>query len=188
MTPEFKAALGLSVGLHAAALAGFSSAVSPAKFDVERAPTSLEIVVVAQPKAAPARMPEDPAPAQIEPEPAEPIDEPPDAVEDAVVIPPQTGALAEMLPSYLRNPAPVYPRLARERGEQGTVLLEAEVLESGRCGRLHVLASSGSRLLDEAAASAIARWQFEPAKRGQQPVAVSVQIPVTFRLVDDLDE
>lgn len=179
MTPQFKAALGLSIGLHAAALAGFSTAVTPAKFDVERAPSSLEIFVVAPPTPAPAQVEVEPAPSPIEPA-AQPHPEP---VKETVIIPEQKGALTEVLPGYLRNPAPVYPRLSRERGEQGPVVLETEVLASGRCGSIRVLRSSGYRRLDEAATSAIAQWRFEPARRAGQPVTVWVEIPVTFQLI-----
>jgi protein TonB len=98
--------------------------------------------------------------------------------------PEKKGAATDALPNYLRNPPPVYPRLARERGQEGTVLLEVEVLASGRCGTVRVLASSGHDLLDEAARRAIGGWVFRPARRWQQPIAFWVEIPITFRLID----
>ena len=87
-------------------------------------------------------------------------------------------------PDYLRNPPPIYPRTARERSEEGTVLVEVEVLASGRCGGIRVLASSGHVALDEAAVRAVRQWVFRPARRFNQPVPFVVEIPITFQLID----
>ena len=166
MTAELKAALSVSVGLHAGLLLGLPRA-TPVAFDVERAPTSLEVVIVAPtPTSSPAVLnAEAPAP-------------------QTVTVPEQRGALTEVLPRALRNPPPVYPQRARELGQEGTVVLEVEVLPTGRCGRLRVLSSSGASLLDDAAYRAVARWQFKPARRAGRPVASWVEIPVTFRLIE----
>jgi len=177
MTAELKWAIGLSVGVHTALLTGLPIA-SRVAFDVERAPTSLELVVVAPPKSA---LPEPSPPA---PEPSVAVPEEPDPAPQTFIAPEQRGVLTDVLPQYLRNPAPVYPRLARERGEEGTVVLDVEVLPSGRCGTLRVLESSGHALLDEAAARAVRQWQFKPATRWGRAIAVWVEIPVTFRLID----
>lgn len=177
MTAELKWAISLSVGVHGALLTGLPAAGRVA-FDVERAPTSLEIVVVAQPQHS---LPE---PAPVLPKPSVAIPEEPDPAPKTLIAPEQRGVLTEVLPQYLRNPAPVYPRLARERGEEGTVVLDVEVLPSGRCGTLRVLESSGHALLDEAAARAVRQWQFKPAARWGRAIAVWVEIPVTFRLID----
>ena len=176
MTSALKTALSLSVGIHAAVLVAWPT--TSVEFDVERAPTSLEIVLVASRATPtvtvqPADMPEPTIPDVI-PEPAP----------QPLVTPESRGALSEVLPGYLRNPAPVYPLLARQRGEEGTVLLRVEVLPTGRCGQLDVGVSSGSALLDATAVKAVAHWQFKPAMRGGTPVAVQVEIPVTFQLID----
>ena len=36
--------------------------------------------------------------------------------------------------------------------------------------------------LDEAAATAVSKWKFDPAKKAGQPVAVQLNIEVNFRL------
>jgi protein TonB len=178
MTGELKAALSLSLGVHAALLVGlpFTNRVA---FDVERAPTSIDIQILAPPQPVQAPtvdvVPSEPTPTR------EPVSEP---VPQSVVSEARRGALTDVLPSYLRNPAPVYPQSARMRGDEGTVLLDVEVLPSGRCGALRVLSSSGYPILDEAAAAAIRQWRFRPARRLGQPVSVWVEIPVTFRLID----
>lgn len=181
MTKELQLALGLSIGAHAAVLMGIPLS-SRVEFDVERAPTSLEIVLVApqtQTSVEPAPQPQPP-----EPESMVPLPDPPDPTPRTLVTPEQKGALTEVLPNYLRNPAPVYPTLARERGYEGTVILEVEVLSSGACGLVRILRSSGYDLLDETARQALARWRFKPAVRAGMPVTVWVEIPVTFRLLE----
>lgn len=177
MTSELKWAISLSVGVHTALLAGLPVDGRVA-FDVERAPTSLELVVV----APPARSLPEPSPAA--PEPSVVVPEEPDPAPQTLIAPEQRGVLTEVLPQYLRNPAPVYPHLARERGEEGTVVLDVEVSSSGRCGALRVLESSGHAILDEAAARAVRGWQFKPAARWGRAIAVWVEIPITFRLLD----
>jgi len=179
MTNELRTAIAVSAGLHAAVLIGMPL-TNPVEFDVERAPTSVEIVILATPSPAVAPPPQ---PEPPKPEPASvPSPEPPQP--QTVVTPERRGALTELLPSYLRNPAPVYPYEARQQGWEGAVIVEAEVLPSGRCGQARVLTSSGYRVLDESALQAIRRWQFKPATRGAVPVSVWVEIPVTFRLTE----
>lgn len=95
------------------------------------------------------------------------------------------GARSQAGPAYIRNPAPAYPPLAKARGEEGLVLLRAEILPNGRCGQLQIAASSGYELLDAAAAQAIRIWRFRSARRAGQPVAAWVEIPVRFQLVDE---
>ncbi|MBI4597609.1 MAG: energy transducer TonB [Candidatus Omnitrophica bacterium] len=183
MNGVLRTALGLSVGLHAGALFGWPT-TSPVAFDVERAPTSLEIRLLA-PRPAPSTPQVVVVPQATEPPSELPLDAmpPPEPAPQSLVTPESHGALSEILPGYLRNPAPVYPWLARQRGDEGTVILRTEVLSTGRCGQLDVLSSSGSSLLDAAALKAVRQWQFKPAKRGMSSVAVWVEIPITFQLI-----
>ncbi|MBI3088554.1 MAG: energy transducer TonB [Candidatus Omnitrophica bacterium] len=183
MTGELKLALTLSVGLHTGLLAGLPFS-SPVRFDVERAPTSLEIHLVAPPKTAIAFRQTVTPPTDIPPEPSPLAPRPPDPVPQTVMTAEERGALAEILPGYLRNPPPAYPETARQQGWQGTVVLAVHVLPTGRCDEVRLAASSGYAILDDAARQAIARWQFRPARRLGKTVAVWVEIPVTFRLVD----
>lgn len=182
MTGGLKLGLALSIGLHAGLLAGLPM-ITPAEFDVERAPSSVEIVLIAPRPAAQARPHVEPVKIpEPSPSPVPEVNEP-DQV--TVITPQQRGALAEVLPGYLRNPAPVYPARARQLGYEGTAVLEVEVTPAGRCGALRVARSSGYLMLDEAAASSIRHWRFKPARRGHGTVSVLVEIPVTFRLVDE---
>ena len=184
MSSEFRVALGISVGLHAAAVVGLPVTV-PVAFDVERALTSVELYL-APPTPATVTAP------QPEETKTEKLLEPEEVIaEEREVTPPprvsqeRLGALTEALPSYLRNPPPVYPRRARERRQEGTVVLEVEVLPTGRCGTINVLSSSGYALLDQTALNAVRHWVFRPARRWNQMVSFWVEIPITFRLVDE---
>jgi len=80
------------------------------------------------------------------------------------------------------NRKPVYPELARRRGQEGLVVLLAEVDAGGAATSVSVQHSSGHRLLDEAAVSAVRRWRFKPARYAGADVAGRVRVPVEFRL------
>jgi len=105
-----------------------------------------------------------------------PADEPTTTSESAPISDPVFDA------DYLRNPAPVYPKLSRQRKEQGVVLLRVHVQANGEADQMEVLQSSGYERLDEAAMRAVERWQFVPAKRGDEIVAAWVRVPVRFNL------
>ncbi len=87
-------------------------------------------------------------------------------------------------PQAIRQVPPVYPRLARQRGLEGTVMLLVEVLRDGSVGAIEVQQSlqPGPGGVDEAAINAVRQWEFTPAKSGGQPVAVWASVPVQFRL------
>jgi len=88
----------------------------------------------------------------------------------------------EAFPLYKTNPIPKYPRLARRRGCQGTVVLSVFVNENGYVTNLWMFTSSGYRLLDNAAVKAVRNWAFEPGKKGNKKVAMWVKVPIRFRL------
>jgi protein TonB len=77
---------------------------------------------------------------------------------------------------------PRYPDSARRRGIEGTVIVKAYVTEQGRVKEVQVEQSTGHADLDQAAVEAVGRWRFDPARRGRQPVALWVSIPVKFVL------
>lgn len=110
-----------------------------------------------------------PAPAPLQPEPP--------SVKPAPVEP-----LVQARARYRRNPAPDYPEEARRLRQEGVVLLRVQVNARGRVDEAEVERSSGSPSLDQAATRAVRRWEFEPARRGDTPVASTVTVPVRFRL------
>jgi protein TonB len=85
-------------------------------------------------------------------------------------------------PRYNQNPPPAYPRSARKRGNEGTVVLEVFVTPDGRVGDLKILQSSSHPQLDKSALKAVRTWLFEPGRRGDATVAMWVRVPVRFQL------
>ncbi len=77
---------------------------------------------------------------------------------------------------------PSYPAAPRRLGVQGTTLLRVHVLADGRIGDVLVEQSAGHPDLDDAAAGAVKQWRFDPARRGKEPVAMWVLLPVEFKL------
>jgi protein TonB len=77
---------------------------------------------------------------------------------------------------------PTYPAAPRRLGIQGTTMLRVHVLADGRIGDVLVERSAGHPDLDQAATDAVRRWRFEPARRGDDAVAMWVLLPVEFRL------
>lgn len=98
-----------------------------------------------------------------------------------VSIPP-AQVLREARPMYRTNPSPHYPRLARKRGYEGTVVLEVLVDPSGRVKDLQVFKSGGYAILDKAAVASVKDWLFEPGMRGDEKVEMWVKIPIRFQL------
>jgi len=84
--------------------------------------------------------------------------------------------------NYGSNPKPKYPRIAANRGWQGTVLLLVRVSVEGDSKEISIQRSSGHESLDEAAIEAVERWKFIPAKRGDTPVSSLVVVPISFIL------
>ena len=87
-------------------------------------------------------------------------------------------------PSILAKVDPVYPLAARQAGLEGTVILRVEILANGRPGEISVARSTGYGMLDEAAITAVGKWQFVPAKdrTSGRTVACTTTLPVSFRL------
>jgi len=92
------------------------------------------------------------------------------------------GALVSASPAYFRNPAPNYPREARERRIEGVVRLQVKVSNAGEPLSVQVKQTSGSESLDSAALAAVKKWRFRPARLLGQEVESEVEIPIRFKL------
>jgi len=79
------------------------------------------------------------------------------------------------LPEAVTKVVPTYPT---DRKLEGTVVVQALVLEDGSVGDVRVVSSVP--MLDEAAIAAVRQWRFKPARAGGTPVAVWVAVPVRF--------
>jgi protein TonB len=83
---------------------------------------------------------------------------------------------------YSETPAPLYPESARRDGREGRVLLRVLVDDQGLPKTVEVNKSSGEEVLDRAAAEAIKRWRFHPARYGDKAIESWIRIPIEFRL------
>ena len=149
--------------------------VPPMPRPVERRPTPLPQPVQL---AAPAESPS-PSPIAVAPAPT-PVVAPAPVVAAPVAAPTQPRFDAD----YLDNPKPVYPAISRRLNEQGRVMLRVHVAADGNATEVQLHASSGSSRLDQSALDAVRRWKFVPAKRGPDPVAAWVLVPIAFTLKD----
>ncbi len=95
---------------------------------------------------------------------------------------PGTGGMSKSKVGFGRTIPPVYPRIARESGWEGTVLIRVAVQPDGRPDSIKVRKSSGHPVLDHAAIDAIKKWRFLPAKDGNIPIRSIVEIPINFDL------
>lgn len=106
--------------------------------------------------------------------------------------PPDAGPRVKFIP-YDDPPVPIggygaiqrnviYPDIAREAGIEGTVIIQAFVDDKGRVKDTVVLSGIPNTGLDEAAAEAIRKTRFKPAKQRERPVGVWISIPVNFKL------
>ncbi len=194
----------LASAIHAAAFtAGSVILVRPAQYGIQEGEGSIEVNLVA---ALPAE--EEMAPVVEPAEPAEEdeadevtvSEEPKPAAakavdtkeigdgsslipgKDATTLYASGGAQTSAKPNYLKNPPPAYPEAARRLGQEGLVVLEANVSREGVPDSVKIKQSSGFSLLDEAAVRSVRRWKFEPAKIGTLPIESKVEVPIRFQL------
>ncbi len=184
----FKPVLAASLAAHLAAFAGAGLMDLKPEFSVDQGVSTIAVRIVPdiqKPKAEPEKVltaiqPAEPLP-QVE-EKKEELEEP--KPEEAPVET-EARAIRENDPLYLRNPAPAYPRYARERGWEGLVVLRVHVEDSGKVSQVIVESSSGFTILDDSAVQTIWKWQFSPAHVGSVRFASWVKIPVRFVLTKD---
>ncbi|HKR84492.1 MAG TPA: energy transducer TonB [Terriglobales bacterium] len=84
-------------------------------------------------------------------------------------------------PHVIYNPDPEYSDEARRIKYQGNVVLSLIVDPMGNVRQIRVARSLGMGL-DEKAVEAVQKWRFAPGMKDGRPVAVQVNVEVTFRL------
>lgn len=84
-------------------------------------------------------------------------------------------------PVAIYAPDPDYSDEARKAKYQGTVVLQVIVGPDGRVHSAKVIRTLGMGL-DEKATEKVMAWKFKPATKDQKPVAVEVNVEVTFNL------
>ncbi len=195
---------GLQSGLLQRVLAQAEELVVPVAFITpEPAPPPLVKPPVAPPKAAPqqpstavqkpsptpapAPPPAAPAPAPLAIADNSPASNAPVAAAPAPAAVAAPAAPAKLeLPSsdaeYLHNPKSEYPRLSRQRNEQGRVLVSVYIGTDGTAQKAEVKVSSGFERLDQAALATVKSWRYVPGKRGGVPEAMWFTVPINFVL------
>ena len=95
----------------------------------------------------------------------------------------------EQWPSVVTRVPPLYPIRSQQESASGKVIVQALVGRDGRVHETKVTKTSVERVspeaiaeLEAAAVWAVRQWRFEPASAAFKPVAVWVEIPVTFSL------
>jgi periplasmic protein TonB len=84
-------------------------------------------------------------------------------------------------PKILYQPDPEYSEEARKAKYQGTCVLYLVVGPDGRPRDIRVQRTLGLGL-DEKAIEAVKTWRFDPALKDGKPVAVAINVEVSFRL------
>jgi periplasmic protein TonB len=84
-------------------------------------------------------------------------------------------------PRPISTPDPEYTDQARKAKYQGTCVLWMIVGPDGKPRDIKVARTLGLGL-DEKAIEAVRQWRFEPAMKDGQPVAVQINVEVSFRL------
>ncbi len=77
-----------------------------------------------------------------------------------------------------------YPPLARRRGWEGEVIVGIRVESDGRLSAIEIIASSGYRVLDNAAVESLKRMARLSESAGLPQAGIEVRLPVRYQLVD----
>lgn len=192
----------IAFALHASTLAiGGVMLVKPAQFAVESGVNGIEVHLTAAPQEPVAEMPKeeikipDSAPEDSIPLPVEVPVQKSGALEkiqeekgssntgkDKISLSSVAGAVTEVRPDYLKNPAPVYPIDARRSMQEGLVILSVDVDRQGNPVEVKVEKSSGYSLLDDSAVTTVRGWKFFPACIGELAIGSHVEVPVRFQI------
>jgi TonB family protein len=93
------------------------------------------------------------------------------------------GANGVGFPACDYCPSPEYPKAAKSKHVEGTVVLQVVVQPDGSAADIQVVKSPDPDFAEKAV-EAVEKWRFRPARdRDGQPVATRVPIEVTFRLL-----
>ncbi len=139
-----------------------------------------------EPEPAPVSVQE--APVSQEPAPIPVQEAPKQEPETPVQSEVQEGQLVELTPDVvkpviLERINPSYPPVAAAKKVEGTVLLSVLITETGQVAEVKLIRGAGGQTgLNEAAASAVKKWKFQPAVKDGKRVKVWVTYPIVFKL------
>jgi TonB family protein len=87
-------------------------------------------------------------------------------------------------PRAIYAPDPEYSQEARSAHHQGTCVLSLTVDPEGKPQNITIKRPLGMGL-DQKAIEAVRMWTFDPARKNGKPVAVQIDVEVSFRLIKD---
>ena len=88
-----------------------------------------------------------------------------------------------IMPAVLREVKPDYTPEARKQRIQGLVEMSVVVKDDGSVGDVTVTKSLDQKYgLDDQAVIAMKQWKFRPGTKDGKPVAVRVNVEMTFKL------
>jgi protein TonB len=86
-------------------------------------------------------------------------------------------------PKLIKEGKPQYTAQAMRERIQGRVIMDVVVLANGNVGDVKIARSLDKKHgLDEQAIKAVKQWKFVPGTKDGKPVAVQVQVEMTFTL------
>ncbi len=90
----------------------------------------------------------------------------------------------EIKPKVVSKPMPVYPKIAKDSGTEGIVMIEFVIDTTGIVipNSAKVIQSRPEKLFDDAAMEAIYKWKFTPGQQRDRKVRVRWQQPIRFEL------
>jgi len=87
------------------------------------------------------------------------------------------------LPRVVKSVNPEYTAEAKAQRIQGVVRLDVDVKDDGSVGDVAVAQSLDSTYgLDSEAVKAAKQWRFRPAEKDGMPIAMRIQLEMTFAL------
>lgn len=104
---------------------------------------------------------------------------PGDNAQEAAADNDKAGLVLAPRPTY--TPEPQFSEQARHAKYQGTVVLRIVIDKAGKISRIRLERPLGMGL-DENAMEGVKNWRFNPATRNGEPVAVAMNIEVSFNL------
>ena len=199
-SPARIAGLGLVVLLHIGLVYALVTGLAYRAMEVSPVPIETKIIEeTQQEKTEPPPPPPtfQPPPPPFVPPPEVHIEAPPPAPAQSTAItnvtpvrppepaPPPPRAAVSVLPRVdtAASREPEYPLVSRRLGEQGTVILEVLVDESGRATDAKLVQSSGFPRLDEAALAGVkASYRFAPGTVDGKPQPMRYTFKFTWKL------
>ena len=85
------------------------------------------------------------------------------------------------------GPAPAYPLLAKKERVQGRCVARLVIGKEGAVETIEIVESRGEAF-DRSVREAVGQWEYEPATRHGEPVAVYFNVTINFKLNGDGDK